>query len=178
MQFISLLCYSAIELTHQTISSLEGAVFAFPDQYWVCSCVVYVYYGMYDISWWILLELLSWYHTIHVKYQVDKIYVYPTFKWVALKTNGIEFSRLPGQDASSWYMIICSKSSLWIHAQTHWFINSLWPNDAIWRHSSVSTLAQVLACCLMAPSHYLNQCWLIFSKVLWHLTDGIIIRRS
>ena len=33
MQFISLLCYSAIELTHQTISSLEGAVFAFPDQF-------------------------------------------------------------------------------------------------------------------------------------------------
>ena len=36
-------------------------------------------------------------------------------------------------------------------------INSLWPNDAIWRHRSGSTLAQVMACCLAAPSHYLNQ---------------------
>ena len=27
------------------------------------------------------------------------------------------------------------------------------------------TLAQVMACCLTAPSHYLNQCWLIISKL-------------
>ena len=25
-----------------------------------------------------------------------------------------------------------------------------------------------MACCLMAPSHYLNQCWLIISEVQWH----------
>ena len=29
-----------------------------------------------------------------------------------------------------------------------------------------STLAQVMACCLTAPSHYLNQCWFITSKVI------------
>ena len=27
------------------------------------------------------------------------------------------------------------------------------------------TLAQVMACCLMAPNHYLYQCWLIISEV-------------
>ena len=32
------------------------------------------------------------------------------------------------------------------------------PSDAIWLHRSGSTLAQVKACCLTAPSHYLNQC--------------------
>ena len=47
-------------------------------------------------------------------------------------------------------------------------LDSLWPSDTIWRHKSGSTLAQVMACCLMAPSHYLNQCWLIISKVQWH----------
>ena len=36
-----------------------------------------------------------------------------------------------------------------------------WLSDAIWRHRSGSTLAQVMACCLSAPSSYLNQCWLI-----------------
>ena len=41
--------------------------------------------------------------------------------------------------------------------------NSLRPSDAIWWHRSGSTLAQVMACCLTAPSHYLNQCWLIMS---------------
>ena len=43
-------------------------------------------------------------------------------------------------------------------------LNSLWPCDVIWRKGSRSTMAQVMACCLTAPSHYLNQCWLI-SKV-------------
>ena len=37
-------------------------------------------------------------------------------------------------------------------------LNSLRPSDAIWRHRSGSTLAQVMVCCLTAPSHYLNQC--------------------
>ena len=39
------------------------------------------------------------------------------------------------------------------------YVNSLWPRDTIWRHRSGSALAQVMACCLTAPSHYLNQCW-------------------
>ena len=47
--------------------------------------------------------------------------------------------------------------------QVH-IINSLRPSDAIWRPLSGSTLAQAMACCLMAPNHYLNQCWLIISK--------------
>ena len=45
--------------------------------------------------------------------------------------------------------------------------NSFWPSDTIWQQRSVSTLAQVMACCLTAPSHYLNQCWLIISEVQW-----------
>ena len=47
-------------------------------------------------------------------------------------------------------------------------INSLGPSDAKWRQGSRSTLVQVMACCLTAPSHYLNQCWLIITEVLWH----------
>ena len=53
--------------------------------------------------------------------------------------------------------------------------NSMRPSDAIWRHRSGSTLAQVMACCLTAPSHYLNQCWLI-SKVQWHSPEGNFAR--
>ena len=48
------------------------------------------------------------------------------------------------------------------------FFNSLWPSGAIWWQRSESTLAQIMACCLTAPSHYLNHCWLIISKVQWH----------
>ena len=58
------------------------------------------------------------------------------------------------------------------------WINWLWPSDAIWQHRSGSTLAQVMAWCLTAPNHYLNQCWLIISRVLWPSSEGVTIRRS
>ena len=51
-------------------------------------------------------------------------------------------------------------------------LNSLRPSDAIWRQWSWTTLAQVMACCLTAPSHYLNQCWLIIRGVLWHTSES------
>ena len=35
-----------------------------------------------------------------------------------------------------------------------------------------------MACCLTAPSHYLNQCWLIFNKVQWHSFGGNLTRDS
>ena len=48
-------------------------------------------------------------------------------------------------------------------------INLSWPCDAMWRHRHGSTLAQVVACCLTAPNHYLKQCRLIIIKgVPWH----------
>ena len=45
--------------------------------------------------------------------------------------------------------------------------NSSWPSDTIQRHRSVSTLAQIMAWCLKAGSHYLNQCWFLISDILW-----------
>ena len=51
-------------------------------------------------------------------------------------------------------------------------INPLWPSDSIWQQRYESTLAQVMACCLMARSHYLNQCWRIISKVQWYSPEG------
>ena len=45
----------------------------------------------------------------------------------------------------------------------------MWPADAIWRQRSGSILAHVMACCLMTPSHYLNQCWLIISEAGFEL---------
>ena len=60
----------------------------------------------------------------------------------------------------------------WPRSMTHhgvmWpqWINSLWPSDYNWCHISWSTLAQ------MAPSHYLNQSWLIISEVQWQSHEG------
>ena len=69
---------------------------------------------------------------------------------------------------------ICNSIANIFLTLSHWYvdkINSLWPSDAIWWHKSGSTLAQVVACCLTAPSHYLNQCWLI-SQVQWRSSHG------
>ena len=68
----------------------------------------------------------------------------------------------------------CNANSV-AHNFSLYLVNSLCPSDAIRRKGAVSTLAQVMAWCLTAPSHYLNQCWLIFSKVLWHSSEGIIM---
>ena len=59
--------------------------------------------------------------------------------------------------------------------------NSLWPSDTIWWKRSGSTLAQVMACCLAAPSHYLNQCWLNrigipIIKIIWY-HSGLIFNK-
>ena len=62
-------------------------------------------------------------------------------------------------------------------AQMVSLFNSLWPDDAIWLHGTRPTLVQVMACCLTAPSHYLNQCWLIIGEMPWHSSEGIIVRR-
>ena len=47
----------------------------------------------------------------------------------------------------------------------YWSVNSLGPINAIWHWRSCLTRAQVMACCLTAPSHYLNQFWLLINRV-------------
>ena len=42
-------------------------------------------------------------------------------------------------------------------------INTLWPKGQSW-----STLVQVMTKCCQATRHYLNQCWLLISEILWH----------
>ena len=66
---------------------------------------------------------------------------------------------------------LCKKKPMHLHFLLFLNINSLRPSDVVWQWS-LTTLAQVMACCLMAPSHYLNQCWLIISKVLWQAPVG------
>ena len=39
-------------------------------------------------------------------------------------------------------------------------IHPLLPSNAMWNRGTRSTSVQVMACCLAAPSHCLNQCWL------------------
>ena len=64
-------------------------------------------------------------------------------------------------------------------ATLHWQDNgtagqarAMWRSEAMSCYKTWSTLTKVMACCLTAPSHYLNQCWLIIIEVLWHSPHG------
>ena len=56
-----------------------------------------------------------------------------------------------------------------------------WLSVTWWHHTAKwiwSTLAQVMACCLPAPSHYLNQSWLIINGVLVvHLAASATVKQ-
>ena len=91
-----------------------------------------------------------------------------------IKTYNFSFMKMHLKMLSAKWQPFCpggdESSMIW------WDVNSLRPSDAIWPHRSGSTLAQVMAFCPTTPSHYLNQCWLIISKVLWHSSEGNFIR--
>ena len=72
----------------------------------------------------------------------------------------------PGNKPLSEPMMV-SMVSLPMHICVIQWVNSLSLSDTIWPPRSGSILVQVNDCCLTAPSHYLNQCWLI-RKVHWH----------
>ena len=100
-----------------------------------------------------------------------------------------------------WIRIWQWRRSLWLHCtwngtrletnstppdsrylETRWncyhLFNTLWPTDIIWWHRSGPTFAQEMACCLMAPSHYLNQCWLIIKGIVWPSTQSNFVRSA
>ena len=75
-------------------------------------------------------------------------------------------------DISNWRSISSWQPPADRRNRLYYGIYPLWPSDAIWRHRSGSALAQVMGCCLTAPSHYLNQCWLIILEVQWQSPNG------
>ena len=77
------------------------------------------------------------------------------------------------RQATSHYLRQCWPRSLlpYVVTRPQWVI-SLCSSGDIWFHRTWSTLVQVMACCLMAPSHYLNQCWWILNKDLWYWHEG------
>ena len=128
------------------------------------------YYELNDILIVFINPLVMFFFSFQLNIHVGNVSLVDQFEWDMSEpqNNPEEFAtKLCAELGQSWPKGM----------STHQF-NSLWPNDAIWRHRSRSTLAQVMACCLTTPSHYLIQCWLIFSKVQWHSVEGTLTRDS
>ena len=71
------------------------------------------------------------------------------------------------------FSLICEHISISIAAILFVLVSNLrW---LIYRKNVIkhcATLAQVMTCCLTATSHYLDQCWLIISEVLWNSSEN------
>ena len=61
--------------------------------------------------------------------------------------------------------------------RSRWAI-ATWLSDAIWRHKSVLTMPHVMACCMIAPSHYLKQYWLIIINPPLYLHISELVQHS
>ena len=72
-----------------------------------------------------------------------------------------------------------SRKVIWTVSSCHFerpaYIISLYPNAAIGWHISGSALVQIMVCCLTAPSHYLNQHWLVTKSVAWNASESNFI---
>ena len=77
-----------------------------------------------------------------------------------------------GINRSPVYLIINVEITIGESINIWWTCKCLWHSDALWQIRSGLTLTQVMICFLMAPSRYLDQCWLIFCKV--HSTEAIL----
>ena len=130
-------------------------------------------YSMYGISQWpynVKSSLIGWDHTQH-----DPCILIEN---LPSNTRHTTFNSLiPGRCGFKRKLVIFKLISRINILSTSCKIALRWmpqhlTNDAIWRHRSGSTMAQVMACWLMVPSHYLNQYWIIISEVLRHSIEG------
>ena len=85
--------------------------------------------------------------------------------------RGIRQLTIPmSSNAEIWWCICWLQADRAFGQMAEWLVkndasvNSLWPCQAIWRDRFGSTLT----CCLTAPNHYLNQCWLLVDETMLH----------
>ena len=103
--------------------------------------------------------------------------------WYSTREEGESSS---GSEFLSWLSDAMLASEIWLNIGSD---NGLLPDGTkplpgfywglvmpYWQARSGSTLAQIMAWCLTAPSHYLNPCWHIIKGVLWHSFDNNFTR--
>ena len=94
-----------------------------------------------------------------------------------------ESTRLVIQSVTSkkrWNPIYCAPNTL-RPEQNGWHLQTAFQNssrDAMWWQRSVWTLAHVMGWCVTAPIHFSNQCWLLITRVPWHLPESNYTTRA
>ena len=101
------------------------------------------------------------------------VFFYPALNNQLSKQSTRRWSEAPS--CPLWYIMT---SLQWCRVDSFVNIKALLLSAAMWRHRFRPTLAQVMACCLMAPSHYLDQSWHIIKCALWYSTDCNFTRKA
>ena len=140
--------------------------------------VVFYWLGAY-IKWSLFLNTVFLYAVFHFAEIKFRSLTCSFIYWVHDVTRklicGACISNYMTLITGSVVTIPCPWCTLFSIVSTYLF-NSLWPSEAMLWDWSGSTVIQVMACCLTAPSHYLNQCWLeiidihlsaISQKMIW-----------
>ena len=67
----------------------------------------------------------------------------------------------------------------WTCKRNKHLINYSWYDTCNWWFKILSTLVPAMVCCLVVPTHYLNQCWYIVNylknKLQWNLNQNTTI---
>ena len=102
--------------------------------------------------WCIISEVLQ--HSPENNFTGNALDINHYNDWISLRTISQE---IPQASITKIILkITCVKFKISFQLPRGQWVNSLWPNYAIWWHRSGSAFSQVMVWCLMAPSHYLN----------------------
>ena len=130
----------------------------------------------YDNRFCLMAAIFSWFQCVEITPCVltDVAGLMPHVWQVISYTNAWQIYTTP-TSSTRWGLVKTSYTK----SRAHFNINMLlcqyrkahcWDKRLVTlflQHRSGSTLAQLMACCLTAPSHYLNQFWLFTKDVLW-----------
>ena len=96
----------------------------------------------------------------------SRVAIYEIQTWSSLCLQMFQHLMVPSHSAGK----VLSKSC------GTFIVKPLWPSNAMvsvcLKSWALLVQLQVMACYLMAPSHYLNQYWCIMSEVPWHSFYG------
>ena len=104
-----------------------------------CHCVKFLLDNLGCHRW----RQNNWHYDDSVKLMKNIHVINCSFKWFI---HDVNLKLVNHSELKFWPLV--TKHDIWT-----FFIgfNSLWPSDTIWRQRSGSSLAQVMACCLIAP---------------------------
>ena len=91
----------------------------------------------------------------------------PSCLWVATRISAVTMLFYKINAFSIIFHI--RQAMLQLHLSDRQFYCLLRRLDSITCFSTNNPSAQVIACCLTAPRHYLKPCWILIREVPWHL---------